>query len=162
MANVNCDAVNDLVFGFLKSSRPQIVLLHAMWDRSHNLDRLGETIRQLKAINIPRIVIQGPVPLWKRTLPLALADTYRFRHVIADRVASGVSGAGSDEQMQAFSRAAGVEYISAWRVLCDGEGCLTRVGPTADDVVTTDIVHLSDAGSRFLVETIAGSLFRPR
>jgi hypothetical protein len=29
----------------------------------------------------------------------------------------------------------------------------------ADDVVTTDIVHLSDAGSKFLVKTIKGSLF---
>ncbi len=161
-ANVNCDGVNDLVFGFVKSSHPQIVLLHAMWDRTHDLGKLGETVRQLKALNIPRIVILGPVPLWKRTLPLALVNTYRLRHVIADRIASGVTGAGSDQQMQAFSRAAGVEYISAWSALCDGEGCLTRVGPTADDVVTTDIVHLSDAGSKFLVETIAPTLFPPR
>ncbi|MGO8913760.1 MAG: acyltransferase family protein [Bradyrhizobium sp.] len=160
-ANVNCDAVNDLVFGFVKSSHPQIVLLHAMWDRTHDLDKLGETVRQLKALNIPRIVILGPVPLWKRTLPLALVNTYRLRHVIADRIASGVTGAGSDEQMRSFSQAAGVEYISAWRALCDGDGCLTRVGPTADDVVTTDIVHLSNAGSKFLIEKIEGSLFHP-
>jgi peptidoglycan/LPS O-acetylase OafA/YrhL len=158
-ANVNCNAANDLVLGFLKSSHPQIVLLHAMWDRSNDLDKLGETIRQLKALNIPRIVILGPVPLWKRTLPLALVNFYRLRHEIADRVATGVTGAGSDEQMEAFSHAAGVEYISAWRTLCNAEGCLTRVGPTANDVVTTDIVHLSDAGSNFLVEAIQGRLF---
>ena len=64
--------------------------------------------------------------------------------------------------MEAFSRAAGVEYISAWRVFCNPEGCLTRVGPTANDVVTTDIVHLSNAGSQFLVEAIEGSLFRQK
>jgi peptidoglycan/LPS O-acetylase OafA/YrhL len=162
LADVKCAGVNDLVFGFVKSSHPEIVLLHAMWDRTHDLDRLGETIRQLKALHIPRIVILGPVPLWKRTLPHSLVNTYRFRHVIADRIASGVSGAGRDEQMRAFSAAAGVEYISAWRALCDGEGCLTRVGPTADDVVTTDIVHLSDAGSKFLIEAIEGSLFHPQ
>ncbi len=161
-SNVNCDAVNDLVFGFVKSSHPDIVLLHAMWDRTHDLEKLGETVRQLKALNIPRIVILGPVPLWKRTLPHALVNTYRLRHVIADRIASGVTGGGSDEQMRAFSQAAGVEYISAWRVLCDAEGCLTQVGPTAADVVTVDIVHLSDAGSRFLVEAIERSLFQPR
>lgn len=158
-ASVNCNAVNDQVFGFVKSSHPQIVLLHAMWDRTDNLDKLSDTIRQLKALNIPRIVILGPVPLWKRTLPLALVNFYRFRHTIAERIAAGVSGAGSDQQMEAFSRAAGVEYISAWRVLCNAEGCLTRVGPTANDVVTTDIVHLSDAGSNFLLGAIQGSLF---
>ena len=122
LADVKCAAVNDLVFGFVKSSHPEIVLLHAMWDRTHDLEKLGETIRQLKALNIPRIVILGPVPLWKRTLPHSLVNTYRFRHVIADRIASGVTGAGSDRQMRAFSQAAGVEYISAWRALCDGEG----------------------------------------
>ena len=158
-ARVNCDAVNNLVFGFLKSSHPQIVLLHAMWDRSDDLDKLQETIGQLKALNVPRIVILGPVPLWKRSLPHALINYYRFRHVMADRIAAGVSGAGDDEKMEKFSRAAGVEYISAWRVLCNPEGCLTRVGPTATDVVTTDIVHLSDAGSRFLVEAIEPNLF---
>jgi peptidoglycan/LPS O-acetylase OafA/YrhL len=162
LGDAKCAAVNDMVFGFVKSSHPETVLLHAMWDRTHDLEKLGETIRQLKALHIPRIVILGPVPLWKRTLPLALVNTYRLRHVIADRLASGVTGVGSDDQMRAFSQAAGVEYISAWRAFCDGDGCLTRVGPTADDVVTTDIVHLSDAGSKFLIEAIEASLFRPQ
>jgi hypothetical protein len=51
-----------------------------------------------------------------------------------------------------------VEYISAWRTLCNAEGCLTRIGPTADDVVATDAIHLSESGSRFLVESIADRL----
>jgi peptidoglycan/LPS O-acetylase OafA/YrhL len=161
-ASVSCDGNNDLVFGFVKSSRPDIVLLHAMWDRTHNLDRLAATIEQLKALKIPRIVILGPVPLWKRTLPLALVNAYRLTHVIEDRISAGVTGAGSDEQMRSFSQAHGVEYISAWRVLCDGNGCLTRVGPTAEEVVTTDIVHLSNAGSKYLVEKIKGDLFSPK
>jgi hypothetical protein len=158
-AGVGCDAKNDLIFAFVKSSHPDVVLLHAMWDRTHDLGKLAETVRQLKALGIPRIVILGPVPLWKRTLPNALVNAYRLRHVISDRIAAGVTGAGADEQMRAFSQANGVEYISAWRALCDDEGCLTRVGPAADDVVTTDIVHLSDAGSRFLVGKIEGNLF---
>jgi hypothetical protein len=161
-ASASCDANNDLVFGLVKSSRPDIVLLHAMWDRTHNLDRLAATIEQLKALKIPRIVILGPVPLWKRTLPLALVNAYRLTHVIEDRISAGVTGAGSDEQMRSFSQAHGVEYISAWRVLCDGNGCLTRVGPTAEEVVTTDIVHLSNAGSKYLVEKIKGDLFSPK
>jgi hypothetical protein len=36
---------------------------------------------------------------------------------------------------------------------------MTRVGPTANDVITTDIVHLSDAGSNFLVQAIGKRLF---
>jgi hypothetical protein len=131
-----------------------------MWDDATNLDRLRETIAQIRSIKPRRIVILGPVPVWKRTLPNALVNAYRFQHVIEDRIRSGVTGPESDARMETFSRTVGVEYISAWRALCDADGCITRLGPDARDVVTTDIVHLSDAGSAFLVDKIAKSLFR--
>jgi peptidoglycan/LPS O-acetylase OafA/YrhL len=154
-----CDVPNAAAFDFVRSSTPDIVLLHAMWDRTDNLDKLRETIRRLKAINVPRIVILGPVPVWKRALPHTLVNFYRFQHIIADSIATGVSGTADDERMESFSRSAGVEYISAWHLLCNSEGCMTRVGPTANEVVTTDNVHLSNAGSIFLAEAVGRSLF---
>jgi peptidoglycan/LPS O-acetylase OafA/YrhL len=158
-SNARCDAANDIVFGLIRSSHPEIVLLHAWWDGNKDLDKLRETIGQLKALNIRRIVILGPVPVWKRTLPHSLVNFYRLRHAIADRITAGMSGPQGDERMEAFSKAAGVEYISAWHALCNSEGCMTRVGPAANDVITTDKVHLSDAGSNFLIEGIRRSLF---
>jgi len=154
-----CDRANDIAFSFIKSSRPDIVLMHAMWGTNSDLADLGETIRQLKALGIPQIVVLGPVPVWKRTLPHALVNSYRFLHSIPDRIQIGVSE--SDSRLEAFSEAVGVDYLSAWNILCNAEGCLTRVGHTADDVLTTDIVHLSVAGSRFLVDAIAARLFEP-
>ena len=159
----DCDAFNDLVFGFIRSSRPQIVLLHAMWDKKNDLDKLMQTVRQLRAVGIPRIVVLGPEPVWKRMLPHTLVNNYRFRHQIADRLANGVSGPEIDQRMEAFSRAAGVEYLSAWHILCNEQGrergCLTRIGPTAGDVVAVDNVHLSDAGANFLIQAIESDLF---
>jgi hypothetical protein len=157
--NARCDEVNGVVFDFLRSSRPDIVLLHAMWDDKIDLDKLAETIRRIKSVKSLRIVILGSVPVWKRTLPNSLINFYRFQHAIADRIRSGVSGPDIDGQMEPFSKTAGVEYVSAWRALCNAEGCITRVGPTANDVVTTDIVHLSDAGSGFLIDAIEKDLF---
>jgi hypothetical protein len=154
-----CDAFNDRVFDSIKSSAPQIVLLHAMWNKNDDLGKLMETIQKLRAIPVPRIVILGPVPVWKRPLPLSLVNFYRLQHSIADRLETGVSGPESDERMEAFSKAAGVEYISAWHVLCNPEGCMTRLGPHADDVIATDIVHLSNAGSNFLIAGIGKRLF---
>ncbi len=160
--NTKCDEANAIAFGFAKSSHPDIVLLHAMWDKHADLGRLAETIRQLKALKIPRIVILGPVPVWKRTLPHSLVNAYRFDHVIPDRIATGVSGPENDLRMEAFSRSADVEYISAQHVFCNTDGCLTRIGPTADDVVATDIVHLSESGSRYLGAAIARPLLEHR
>jgi peptidoglycan/LPS O-acetylase OafA/YrhL len=154
-----CTQSNATVFDYIKTSNPQIVLLHAMWDRSDDLDKLRETIRRLKALNVPRIVILGPVPVWKRTLPHSLVNFYRVYHSIADRIATGVSGPERDRIMESFSKQAGVEYISAWHMLCNSDGCMTRLGSTAADVVTTDLVHLSNAGSDFLAEAVGRRLF---
>ena len=158
-SNARCDSANDIVFGLIRSSHPEIVLLHAWWDGVKDLEKLRQTIGQLKALNIRRIVILGPVPVWKRTLPHSLVNFYRFRHTIADRITAGLSGPQGDERMEAFSKSAGTKYISAWHTLCNSEGCMTRVGPSASDVITTDNVHLSDAGSRFLIEGIRKNLF---
>jgi len=159
-SNSRCDAANDIAFGLIESSHPEIVLLHGMWDGYHDLDKLAETIMRLQALKIPRIVILGPVPVWKRTLPHSVVTAYRLTHGIPDRIASGVSGPQGDARMEAFARAAGVEYISAWHALCSAEGCLTRTGEAANDLITSDIVHLTDAGSVFLIEAIAKNLFR--
>jgi hypothetical protein len=153
-----CDGIAEIVLGSIKASPPDILLLHAAWSHDHELERFKDTLRQLKALGIPRIVILGPVPRWKRTLPLAIVNAYRFQHASPERIAIGVSGADDDLLMQRLSEAEGVEYISAWRVLCNADGCLTRVGPTADDVVATDATHLSEAGSRFVVKAIADRL----
>jgi peptidoglycan/LPS O-acetylase OafA/YrhL len=158
-SDAKCDAANAIVFDLIRSSRAEIVLLQAWWGGHKNLEKLRETIGQLKALNIKRIVILGPVPVWKRTLPHTLVNFYRLRHTIADRIAAGVSGPEDDARMEAFSKSAGTEYISAWHVLCDPEGCLTRIGPSASDVIITDNVHLSDTGSNFLIEGIKRKLF---
>jgi SGNH domain (fused to AT3 domains) len=140
---------------------PDILLLHAMWDDRNDLDKLRETIERIRSVKPLRIIILGSVPVWKRTLPHSLVNFYRFQHTVADRIRSGVSGSDSDKRMEMFSRTAGVEYISAWRALCDAQGCMTRLGREANEVVTTDNVHLSDAGSRFLIDAIAKDLFPP-
>ncbi len=158
VTNPRCDAIDEIVLQAVKTSHPDILLLHAGWSHDHDLGRFRQTLRQLKALGIPRIVVLGPVPRWKRTLPLAIVNAYRFQHLDPQRIAAGVSGGDDDLLMQRLSEAEGVDYISAWRILCNGDGCLTRVGASADEVVATDAIHLSEAGSRFLIQSIAPRL----
>lgn len=158
-SNAGCDEVNETAFRLVLSARPDVVLLQAMWGGNNDLEKLRATIRKLREAGVSRIVLLGPVPVWKRTLPHALINHYRFSHRLPERMADGVSGPEADERMAAFSKAGSIDYISARSVLCDGDlGCLARIGPSAADVVTTDTVHLSQQGSRFLVEHIASRL----
>jgi hypothetical protein len=39
-------------------------------------------------------------------------------------------------------------------VLCNAEGCLTRIGDTSADIVASDQVHLTEKGSIFLIGSI--------
>jgi peptidoglycan/LPS O-acetylase OafA/YrhL len=154
-----CGEVNNAAINFVRSSRPAVVLMTAMWNKELNLVALHNTITMLREIGVPRIVILGPVPVWKRTLPNTIVNYYRLRHVIPERLSWGVAGAGNDEFMEQVAKAEGVEYISAWRALCNSDGCLATVGNSADGVVTLDIIHLSNNGAIFLVNEIAEKLF---
>jgi hypothetical protein len=154
-----CANLNEDAFRVIADTRPDIVLLHAMWSEKTDLAALRQTLSNLKHAGIQRIVILGPVPIWKRSPPFRLVNSYRFEHRLPDRIADGVSGPEVDNLMARFSKAEGVEYISAWKRFCNSQGCITRLGPSAEDIVVWDQVHLSNKGSEFLGQAIIGDLF---
>jgi hypothetical protein len=42
--------------------------------------------------------------------------------------------------------------------MCDKEGCLTRLGEQPEDIVAIDQHHLTERGSKFLIESIRNEL----
>ena len=48
----------------------------------------------------------------------------------------------------------GAEFISVWDVMCNADGCLTRIGDAAGDITASDQLHLTEKGSVFLVQSI--------
>ena len=156
--SLQCTDVNRETFDIIAATRPEIVLLHAMWRENTNLQELRETIVGLRSVGVQRIVILGPVPFWKRALPSMLVNAYRLHQRLPDRIATGVSGPAVDDMMEQFSKDEHVEYFSAWRQFCNREGCMTRIGPSAADVVVTDQAHLSNKGSEFLGRIITDDL----
>ena len=52
----------------------------------------------------------------------------------------------------------GAEFISASEALCNAQGCLTRIGDAAADIIASDQVHLTEKGSVFLVASIIDRL----
>jgi peptidoglycan/LPS O-acetylase OafA/YrhL len=156
--SAQCVALNADTSDTIKAIHPDMLLLHAMWDEKTDLAALRETILGLRRAGVQRIVIVGSVPRWKRPLPFMLVNAYRLQHRLLNRIASGVFGAAADGLMENFSNAEQVEYISAWKRFCNPQGCLTRVGPSARDVVVWDQAHLSQKGSEFLGDAIIDHL----
>jgi peptidoglycan/LPS O-acetylase OafA/YrhL len=158
--NPNCRSVNDEVLGIIKQEHPDIVLLHARGSaRPEDIAGLKKTILTLRALSIPRIVVLGPVPVWKRGLPSEVLRHFVMHHtLIPERFSQRVYRSWDETQMRPALMEVGAEYISAWDAMCDKEGCLTRLGEQPEDIVAIDQHHLTERGSKFLIESIRNEL----
>jgi len=147
-----CLERNQRIVGLIRDASADVVLLHAYWDAGYTSEELKPTIEALRAQNIRRIVILGPVPVWRGGLP-AVVSTYfrRTGAVIPERTWQYVEADSGDAKMRNIASSLGVEYISARDALCDVRGCITRVG---DSLVARDTVHLTQTGSEVLLTSI--------
>ncbi|MGH6750599.1 MAG: acyltransferase family protein, partial [Bradyrhizobium sp.] len=150
----NCRAINDKVFGLAREIRPDIVVLHGAWEA--HLDKIAATVAALKQQTGARVVVLGSVPWWKRGLPNEVLRTYMLQRKLiperSDRAEPDHTAAALREKLAP----SGAEIISAWDVLCNAEGCLTRIGDSAADISASDQIHLTEKGSAYLVEAIIG------
>ena len=149
----NCRAINDQVLLLVRDLRPDIVLLHGTWEKY--LGNVAETIAALKQQTGARVVVLGPVPVWRRGLPNEVLRHFMLYHtLIPKRWKGAVSSNWYDEVMSARLVPAGAEFISAWEALCNADGCLTRTGDSAGDISASDQVHLTEKGSVYLTGAI--------
>ncbi len=149
----NCRAANDKVLKLVLQLKPEIVLLHGGQDTF--ADNIAETVAVLKRETGARVIVLGVEPIWKRELPNEVLRYYMLHHrLIPVRTNDAVSANWYDEQMRARVVPEGAEFISAWDVFCNAEGCLTRLGDEASDITATDWIHLSEKASVFLVQSI--------
>ena len=154
--NPNCQHINDDVLGIVSRARPDVVVLHARGStRPEDIAGLQETILALHALSIPRIIVLGPVPVWKRGLPNEVLRYFVMHHALIPALSSQrVYQTWDDAQMRSTIIKVGAEYISAWDVMCNADGCLTRLGEKPEDIVASDQHHLTESGSTFLVQSI--------
>jgi hypothetical protein len=156
-----CQSVNAYVKRVIEKDRPHTVIVAGNWV-IHDVAGIRQTISFLKSCAIHRVVLVGPVPQWTKPLhKIVVSDTLRDpNHVPPLRIAhSLVPGVAQlDLKMQEIARETSVEYVSAWSALCNGDGCLARIGESDGGPMTLDREHITPAGSVFLV----GRLFDPR
>ena len=53
----------------------------------------------------------------------------------------------------------GASYVSIYDVLCNAEGCLTRLNGDVSDLPIVDFGHLSKDGAIYVVKKIKNSIF---
>jgi hypothetical protein len=85
-----------------------------------------------------------------------------YRRLIPRRTNEGIRPNGYEDEMRSALTPKGAEFISARAALCNAEGCLTRVGEAASDIIASDRVHLTEKGSVFLIQAIIDRLLGER
>jgi peptidoglycan/LPS O-acetylase OafA/YrhL len=149
----NCRANNDRVLAMAIKLKPDIILLHGTWEK--DFDQVAATVAALKRETQARVIVLGPVVLWRRGLPNEVLRHYLLYHqLIPVRSQAGLWIIDIDAGLRRAAMAGGGEFISSGEVLCNDEGCLTRLGGAASDIIASDQVHLTEKGSVFLVQGI--------
>ncbi|XIA65857.1 acyltransferase family protein [Bradyrhizobium sp. TZ2] len=151
----NCRTINDKVLSLARKIRPDIVVLHGTWEK--HLDSVAATVLALNQTGA-RVVVLGPVPLWRRGLPNEVMRYFMLHHGLIPQRYDGAATNWYDAVMREKLVPLGAKFISAWDALCDASGCLTRVGDSAADISTSDQVHLTEKGSEYLVAAVIDRL----
>ncbi len=153
----NCRAMNDKIFSLVRQIGPDTVVLHGTWEK--HLDNVAETVSALKKQTNARVVVLGGVPMWRRGLPSEVLRYFMLhRALIPERSTIAATPTAYDAVMRARLEPLGAEFISASDVLCNAQGCLTRIGDAAADIIASDQVHLTEKGSVFLIASIIDRL----
>jgi peptidoglycan/LPS O-acetylase OafA/YrhL len=155
-----CRAMNEVVLSLARQIAPDIVLLHGTWDR--DFDGMAATVTALKLQTSARIVVLGSVPWWKRGLPNEVLRYFMLHQRFIPERSGRAEPDGSAAALRSKVVPLGAEFISAWEVMCNAEGCLTRIGDTAEDLSASDQVHLSEKASVFLVGSIIDQVLGQR
>ena len=149
-----CRAINDYILERIKKEKPDKVILAANWNlRVDKWIFVERTILKLQAFGIKEIVLVGPMPRWTSPLPRILTRFDRPFDELPMRLKSYYNNEDRvvDIKMQDLANKLNVRYISLTKILCNGTGCLVRVGPQPNQMLNFDEGHLTYAGSKYVV-----------
>jgi peptidoglycan/LPS O-acetylase OafA/YrhL len=114
-----------------------------------------QRMAELLNAGVQHILIVGQVPIWGGTLPRILNQEYLRRGQSAPtRMFTGLvpESIRIDGTMRSASMQFDVPYYSLKDQLCNGQGCLTRVGEELpDDLIVFDDGHLTTLGASYLL-----------
>jgi len=153
--------MNDKVLTLARDLQPDVVLLHGTWEK--HLDNVAETVVALKQQTRARVIVLGPLPFWRRSVPNEVLRYYLMHHALVPPRLAGAARADSqyDNLMRAKLVPLGAEFISAREEMCNAEGCLIRIGDGAGDIINSDQAHLTEKGSEFLIGAIIDRILTP-
>ena len=153
-----CQASNEFAIEFIKKHKPERVFIVQSGD--HQLTDWTEMAGLVQA-NQGELVLVGPVPQWRPSLPVIVARDLKARH---DYVGEGLDPKilETDGKLHAIYAGSKVRFVSVIDKLCQRNECRARV-PSYDgfDLLALDYGHLTPAGSDFVAKHVLQDFLSP-
>jgi peptidoglycan/LPS O-acetylase OafA/YrhL len=158
-----CAKINGYVLEKVRQLRPGTVVLDAFWwrppfvhfSRVDLLEELHKSIVALKNAGVARVVVVGPVPVFKTPQPKLIALAMVGKQMPSRlRPADLASQRSLDADLKEVSTLSGARYASPLSVECDTADCLVALTNQIDGIMAYDYGHLTERGSEFVARTL--------
>ncbi|OAI20757.1 hypothetical protein A1507_04695 [Methylomonas koyamae] len=150
----SCKDINSKNIELIRAENPDRVVLSALW-YDYDWTQVKKTISALKDSGIKNIDLIGQDPCWTDDLPKLLYKYFKndTMHQIPRRMKFGLDGKclKLNPLMKEFAAQQQVNYISPIDIMCNDEGCITRLGDTIESLTGWDSGHFTSVGSVYLV-----------
>jgi len=152
----NCTVVTNQIFERILKEHPVKVIIAANWT-DYDWTKVEGTITKLHQAGYRSIDLIGPAPVWSDGLYKQLYLKYLEdkNPNVPYRMQFGFNKEKDflsiDLELENMARRLGVNYISISKILCNKEGCITRLGETSDTLESIDAGHFTKSTSRYVV-----------
>jgi peptidoglycan/LPS O-acetylase OafA/YrhL len=157
----NCQDSNSFVLDQIRKLKPQTVILFAVWN-DYEYVNVVDTILAVKRAGVPSVLVIGPAPQWENSLPRSLYQYYLkdSMHRIPYRMSLGLVGdvPRVDISMKELVSALPATYVSLWNLMCNDNGCVTRLDERGESIVSWDYGHLTTLAAEYVAERLPLSL----
>ena len=155
-----CQVSNKFALSTIKNTKPEVVIIAQRF--GHNVQNAKVLDQHLKNVGVKSVVFIGPTVNWPTELPKVIAHKLWIR--TPERTFVGV-----DKDILTFNKKlkyeflqADLKYIDLIDLLCNSDGCLTRIGhDRLEDIVSPDTGHLLPIASDFVGKGIVGQVINP-
>jgi hypothetical protein len=150
-----CTTLNRYVESRIGLDKPDVVLLAARWNVYDYYRDIETTIRMLKALGVPRVVVVGSSAQFSAEVPRLLIKALD-RGVIPTRLPAKDQPEleNIDSELRIIAERSGAEFVSPLNAQCNAHGCLVALDKTARSITTADDGHLTKEGSAFVAERL--------
>ncbi|EEV7160171.1 acyltransferase [Escherichia coli] len=158
-ATIGCNLSNEKAIEDINIVKPDVVVLAQRFQ--HEETDWQDIAEKIHALGVKKVIVLGPVPQWKGSLPLIVAKNYNPNDIYIDNRFLDKQIVATNNKMKTISKDnEGYDFVDILDGLCAREGtelkCRSRVD-SGFTLMSMDYGHPTDEGSVFIGKNIIKS-----